>query len=163
MATNERKRVLFLCTGNSARSQMAEALVNHFLADRWEAVSAGTQPAEQVHPLAVRAMAELGLDLSAQRPKSVEAFRETPLDLVVTLCGDAAENCPLWLGKGRVVHIGFPDPAAATGTEEERLAVFRKVRDALREQVLAFLTSFQEGPPADGLDLHLAINESGNE
>ncbi|MBC7222676.1 MAG: arsenate reductase ArsC [Anaerolineae bacterium] len=157
MTAARRRRVLFLCTGNSARSQMAEALVNHFLADSWEAVSAGTQPAAQVHPLAVRAMAELGLDISARRPKSVEAFRGTSLDLVVTLCGDAAENCPLWLGGGRVGHIGFPDPAAATGTEEEQMAVFRQVRDAIRERVLSFLASPQEEPPAGGFDLHLNL------
>ncbi len=157
MARGTKKRVLFLCTGNSARSQMAEALVNRFLGDSWEAVSAGTQPAAQVHPLAVRAMAELGLDISARRPKSVEVFRGTPFDLVVTLCGDAAEHCPLWLGGGRVVHIGFPDPAAATGTEEERMAVFREVRDAIREQVIALLASPQEGASAGGFDLHLKL------
>ena len=157
MATSRKRRVLFLCTGNSARSQMAEALVNHLLAEEWEAVSAGTKPAEQVHPLAVRAMAELGLDISAQRPKSVDAFRGMSFDLVVTLCGDAAENCPLWLGGGRIVHIGFPDPAAATGTEEEQMAVFRQVRDAIREQVIAFLTAPEEGPPAGGFDLHLKL------
>lgn len=157
MTAEKRLRGLFLCTGNSARSQMAEALVNHLLSDTWEAVSAGTKPAEQVHPLAARAMGELGLDISTQRPKSAEVFREIAFDLVVTLCGDAAENCPLWLGGGRVVHIGFPDPAVATGTEEERMAVFREVRDAIREQVIAFLTSPQEEPPAVGFDLHLKL------
>ena len=131
-----KKRVLLLCTGNSARSQMAEGLVNHFLSETWEAYSAGTDPAGYVHPLAVQAMAELGIDISEQRSKSVDEFRNTAFDLVVTVCDNAAENCPLWLGKGCVVHIGFPDPAQVTGTQAERLAAFRRVRDQIRWQVL---------------------------
>ncbi|MDY7039652.1 MAG: arsenate reductase ArsC [Chloroflexota bacterium] len=134
-----KKHVLFLCTGNSARSQMAEGLINHFLGDRWEAFSAGTKPAGYVHPLAVRVMAELGINISAQRSKSVDEFREAAFDLVVTVCDDAARNCPVWLGKGKRVHLGFPDPAAATGSEDERLEVFRQVRDGLRQKVFAHL------------------------
>jgi arsenate reductase len=134
-----RARVLFLCTGNSCRSQMAEGLVNHFQADRWEAYSAGTAPAGYVHPLAVRAMAELGIDISGSRSKPVDEFRDVPFDLVITVCDDAAENCPLWLGGGKVVHVGFPDPVRATGTQAERMAVFRQVRDAIRRQILEFL------------------------
>ncbi len=134
-----KRRVLFLCTGNSARSQMAEALTNHFLGATWEAHSAGTVPAAAVHPLAVRVLAELGLDIRAQRPKPVEVFRGQDFDQVITLCDSAAAQCPFWLGRGRQVHIGFPDPAAATGTEEERVAVFRQVRDAIREEVLGYL------------------------
>lgn len=134
-----KKRVLFLCTGNSARSQMAEGLVNHFLGERWEAHSAGTSPAGYVHPLAIQALAELGIDISGQRSKGVEELREAAFDLVVTVCDDAAENCPLWLKGGRVIHIGFPDPAKASGAPEERLAVFRKVRDDIRWQVLSRL------------------------
>ncbi|MGQ9585561.1 MAG: arsenate reductase ArsC [Anaerolineae bacterium] len=152
----EKKRVLFLCTGNSARSQMAEGLVNHLLGDQWEAHSAGTQPADQVHPLAVQVMNELGINISAQQPKPADRFRGTDFDLVVTLCGDAAENCPLWLGRGRVAHIGFPDPAQATGDETERLAVFREVRDQIREQVIAYLLAPQEGRPGQ-FDLHLGL------
>ena len=133
------RRVLFLCTGNSARSQMAEALVNHFLNDAWEAYSAGTRPAPQVHPLAVRAMAEVGLDIATRRPKHLEVFRGQDFDQVITLCDSAAAECPFWLGRGRQVHIGLPDPAAATGTEAERLAVFRQVRDAIRKEVLGYL------------------------
>jgi arsenate reductase len=133
------QRVLFLCTGNSARSQMAEGLVNHLLGDTWEAYSAGTKPAGYVHPLAIEAMAELGIDISAQRSKSADAFRDIDLDRVITLCDDAARNCPAWLGKGRVKHMGFPDPAAAEGSRAERLDAFRQVRDGLREQVLAYL------------------------
>jgi len=134
-----KKRVLFLCTGNSCRSQMAEGLVNHFLGETWEAHSAGTDPARYVHPLAVQTMAELGIDISGQRSKPVDEFRDAEFDWVVTVCDDAAENCPVWLGKGRVAHIGFPDPARATGTQDERLDAFRRVRDEMRGQVIGFL------------------------
>jgi len=133
------KRVLILCTGNSARSQMAEGLVNHFLSGEWQAQSAGTSPAGHVHPLAVKAMAELGIDISGARSKSVDEFRGQEFDLVITVCDRAAENCPLWLGKGRKMHIGFPDPAAAEGSEAERLAVFRAVRDEIQREVVSRL------------------------
>jgi arsenate reductase len=134
-----KKHVLFLCTGNSARSQMGEGLVNHFLHDRWEAVSAGTAPTGYVHPLAVKALDELGIDISGLRSKSADEFRDTHLDVVITVCGGAAESCPVWLGNGRKKHIGFPDPAAATGSEEEQLETFRQVRDGLRERVFGYL------------------------
>ncbi len=137
-----KKRVLFLCTGNSCRSHMAEGLTNHFLGDTWEAVSAGTQPSGYVHPLAIAALAELGIDISGHTSKTADEFRQTPLDLVITVCDDAAENCPLWLGQGRVTHISFPDPAKATGTEAEKTAVFRQVRDDIRAQVLPYLETF---------------------
>jgi arsenate reductase (thioredoxin) len=137
--TQTKKRVLFLCTGNSCRSQMAEGLVNHFLGDRWEAVSAGSQPSGYVHPLSIHAMAELGIDISGNRSKSVAEFREEPLDLVITVCDSAAENCPLWLGKEKVVHIGFIDPAEAEGSIEEKLIVFREVRDQIHQNVLHYL------------------------
>ncbi len=138
-----RKRVLFLCTGNSARSQMAEALVNHLSGDQWIAFSAGVEPAARVHPLAVQAMTEIGIDISAQRSKPVDAFRGQSFDVVITLCGHAAETCPLWLGGGLRLHIGFSDPAAATGSDDERLAVFRQVRDEIRERVIAALEQVQ--------------------
>jgi arsenate reductase len=118
---------------------MAEGLVNHFLGERWEAHSAGTAPAGYVHPLAVQVLAELGIDISGSRSKAVDEFQDATLDLVVTVCDDAAENCPLWLGGGQVVHLGFPDPARATGTQAAQMAVFRQVRDAIRQQVIAFL------------------------
>ena len=139
-----RKRVLFLCTGNSARSQMAEGLVNHFLGDGWEAYSAGTQPAGYVHPLAVRAMAEIGIDLSGHRSNSTDEFRVADLEVVITVCDDAAQTCPIWLGQGHRMHIGFPDPAAATGTEEEQLEVFRAVRDGLRQKVFDYLQTVED-------------------
>ncbi len=134
-----KKQVLILCTGNSCRSQMAEGLINHFLGDDWQAYSAGTAPSGYVHPLAIRAMAELGIDISGGRSKSTDEFRDAPLDVAITVCGDAAENCPLWLGSGKTVHIGFPDPALATGAEAEKMAVFRQVRDDIRARVLAYL------------------------
>lgn len=135
----EKKKVLFLCTGNSCRSHMAEGLTNHFLGKTWEAVSAGTAPTGYVHPLAIKALAELGIDISENQSQSANDFREMALDVVVTVCDDAAENCPLWLGQGNVVHISFPDPAHATGTEDEQMVVFREVRDGIRERVLTFL------------------------
>jgi arsenate reductase len=140
----QRRHVLFLCTGNSCRSQMAEGLVNHFLGERWAAYSAGTAPQGFVHPLAVKAMAELGVDISGQRSKSADEFRGAGLDLVVTVCEDAAERCPVWLAHSSKVHIGFPDPARAVGTEDERLAVFRCVRDEIHEKVIASLSMFSE-------------------
>ena len=133
------KTVLMLCTGNSCRSQMAEGLVNHFLGDAWQAVSAGTQPSGYIHPLAIAAMAELGIDISQGRSKNAAEFRALPLDLVITVCDDAAENCPLWLGQGRVVHHAFQDPAKASGTEAEKMLVFRRVRDEIQNWLLPYL------------------------
>jgi arsenate reductase len=133
-----KRKALFLCTGNSCRSQMAEAIVNARLGDRWEAHSAGTQPAGYVHPFAVRVLAEIGI-VHDGRSKNAEEYRETPFDVVVTVCDDAAENCPVWLGQGRRVHLGFPDPARATGSEDEVLAVFRSVRDDIAARVSELL------------------------
>ncbi|MCB0000965.1 MAG: arsenate reductase ArsC [Anaerolineae bacterium] len=133
------KTVLMLCTGNSCRSQMAEGLVNHLLGDAWQAVSAGTQPSGYIHPLAIAAMAELGIDISQGRSKNAAEFRALPLDLVITVCDDAAENCPLWLGQGRVVHHAFQDPAKASGTEAEKMLVFRRVRDEIQNWLLPYL------------------------
>lgn len=143
--------VLILCTGNSCRSQMAEALVNHDLAGRWQAVSAGTEPAGYVHPLAVRALAELGIDSAEARSKSVAEFWDAAFDLVITVCDDAAENCPVWLRQGEVVHIGFPDPAKARGSVGEQMAVFRQVRDDIRQRLVGHLAARQGGETrADG-------------
>jgi arsenate reductase len=141
--------VLFLCTGNSCRSQMAEGMVNHFLQESWTAHSAGTQPAGYVHPLAVTVLDELGVDITNGRSKSVDEFRDAVFDAVITVCDDAAETCPIWLGQGRVVHIGFPDPAKATGSDAEKLAVFRSVRDAIRSRVLEYLS--EENPGGAGI------------
>ncbi len=129
-----KRKVLFLCTGNSCRSQMAEAIANARLGEAWEACSAGTQPAGYVHPLALRALAEIGIAHEG-RSKHADEYRAVPFDLVVTVCDDAAENCPVWLGKGRRVHLGFPDPAKATGSEEQVMAVFRRGRDEIAARV----------------------------
>ncbi len=142
--TSPKRTVLFLCTGNSARSQMAEGLVNDLRGDQWHAVSAGTHPTGYVHPTAMAVLEEIGMDISAARSKSADEFRDTPFDLVVTVCDDAAENCPLWLGQGKRMHIGFPDPAKASGSADQVLAAFRTVRDAIQQQVIPFLDSFDK-------------------
>jgi arsenate reductase len=134
-----KKRVLFICTSNSARSQMAEALVNHDLGSRFEASSAGTDP-KTPHPLAIRVLAEIGIDHSLARSKSMDEFAGQAFDFVITLCDSANETCPLFFGGVRRVHLGFDDPARAEGTGEEKLAVFRRVRDEIRTRVEAFLT-----------------------
>jgi arsenate reductase (thioredoxin) len=131
---NKIRNVLFLCTGNSCRSQMAEAIVNARLSEDWRAYSAGTVPSGYVHPKAIQVLGEIGIQHDGQS-KSADQFREMDFDLVVTVCDDAAENCPVWLGKGKRVHLGFPDPAKAEGTDEEQLAVFRSVRDAIAQNV----------------------------
>ncbi|MEP7358128.1 MAG: arsenate reductase ArsC [Anaerolineales bacterium] len=137
-----KRKVLFLCTGNSCRSQMAEAIVNARPGGEWEAVSAGTQPAGYVHAKALAALAEMGM-AHAGRSKGVDEFRNVDFDLVVTVCDDAAENCPVWLGQGRKVHLGFPDPAKVIGSEAEVMAAFRAVRDDIARQVPELL----QGPP----------------
>ena len=128
------RNILFLCTGNSCRSQIAEALVNARHSNDWRAFSAGTEPSGYVHPKAIRVLEEVGI-LHTGESKSTDQFREMDFDVVVTVCDDAAENCPIWLGKGKRVHLGFPDPAKAEGTDEEVLAVFRSVRDAIAKKV----------------------------
>jgi len=132
------RKVLFLCTGNSCRSQMAEAIVNARMGDDWEAVSAGTQPAGYVHPNALRALAEIGVEHHG-RSKHVDELRSVPFDLVVTVCDSAAEECPIWLGQGKVVHRGFPDPARVEGDDDAVMTVFRQVRDDIAQQVSALL------------------------
>jgi arsenate reductase (thioredoxin) len=135
-----KRSLLVLCTGNSARSQMAEGLVNHFRGEAWQAVSAGTQPTGYVHPLAIEALQEISIDISGARSKSADEFRNAAFDLVVTVCDSAAEECPLWLGQGRRTHLGFPDPAKGT------LADFRAVRDNMQRQMLELLDSFERDP-----------------
>jgi arsenate reductase (thioredoxin) len=134
------RKVLFLCTGNSCRSQLAEAIVNARLVYRWQAFSAGTKPAGYVHPLAIFVLSEIGIDHDGFS-KSVEEFREVEFDCVITLCDEAAEDCPLWLGKGKRVHIGFADPAKAKGSPEEVLDAFRKIRDSISSQMIDTLES----------------------
>jgi arsenate reductase len=132
------RKVLILCTGNSCRSQMAEALINEKLGDTWQAFSAGTDPAGYVHPKAIKALEEIGIHHSGDS-KHIDDLPTKEFDSVITVCDDAAETCPVWLGKGVRHHIGFPDPAKAKGTDEEIIAVFRKVRDNIEERVLSYL------------------------
>ncbi len=132
------KKVLFLCTGNSCRSQLAEALVNAKLGEAWEAVSAGTKPAGYVHPKALAALSEIGIQHEG-RSKLADEFKGTDFDLVVTVCDSAAEECPVWLGKGKRVHHSFPDPAQAEGTDEEVMKVFREVRDDIELEITKLL------------------------
>jgi len=131
-------KVLFLCTENACRSQMAEGLVNHDLAGRVQAWSAGVRPS-RVNPRAVQVMAELGIDISHHRSKSVDDLAGEAFDLVITVCDQAQQQCPIFPGETQVMHVGFPDPARATGTEAEVMAAFRQGRDALREQLVPLL------------------------
>ena len=132
------KKVLFLCTGNSCRSQMAEAIVNARLGDTWQAFSAGTKPAGYVHPKAIAALSEIGIQHSG-RSKRAEEFRDMDFDVVVTVCDSAAEECPVWLGKGKRKHHSFPDPARAEGSEEDVMNVFRMVRDDIEKEMVRLL------------------------
>jgi arsenate reductase len=127
-------RVLFLCTHNSARSQMAEGLLRYLSGGRVEAHSAGTE-ATAVRPLAVGAMAELGIDVSGQTSKTLVRYLGEPFDAVVTVCDDANESCPVFPGARERLHWSLPDPSKATGDEAEQLAVYRRVRDHLRERI----------------------------
>jgi len=133
-----KQSVLILCTGNSCRSQMAEGFLRSFDTEL-EVCSAGTRPASSVHPLAIQVMREAGIDISGHRPKSVDEFVDRPFDFVVTVCDGAKESCPVFTGKvGHRLHIGFDDPAEASGNDEEVLTVFRRVRDEIREGFLQF-------------------------
>ena len=134
---SDRRRVLILCTGNSARSQMAEGLLRHDAGDRFDVASAGTR-ASFVRPEAIAVMAELGIDISQHRSKSVDEFAGQSFDFVITVCDNARETCPVYFGTAQKLHRAFADPAASTGPEEQQLAVFRRVRDELR----AFLREF---------------------
>ncbi len=129
-------KVLFLCTGNSCRSQMAEALVNAKLGETWQAFSAGTKPAGYVHPKAITALSEIGIHHQG-RSKHVDELREEAFDLVITVCDSAAEECPLWLGSGKRIHHSFPDPAKSDAMED-----FRRVRDAIEREIFPLLKNF---------------------
>ena len=138
----DKKRVLFLCTHNSARSQMAEGLLRHLAGDRYEAFSAGTE-ATRVRPLAIRAMAELAVDISQQESKTLDRYLGDPFDAVITVCDQAAEACPVFPGTKRRLHWSFPDPSKAQGSDEEQLAVYRQVRDDIRTHIEQELLSGQ--------------------
>lgn len=129
-----KERVLFLCTHNSARSQMAEGLLRHLGGERFEVYSAGTE-ATLVRPQAIKAMVELGIDISGQTSKTLERYLHEPFDEVITVCDTAAETCPVFPGAKHRRHWSFPDPSKASGSEEEQLAVYRRVRDAIRARI----------------------------
>jgi arsenate reductase len=122
--------ILFLCTHNSARSQMAEGLLNHLRGDRYQAYSAGVEPAA-VHPMAIKVMSEIGIDISSQRSKHARLFVDQDFDIVVTVCDSARESCPFFPGAKESRHQNFPDPSSVDGTETEKLAVFLSTRDAI--------------------------------
>jgi arsenate reductase len=143
LTMTKKARVLFLCTHNSARSQMAEGLLKHLAGDRFEAMSAGTE-ATHVRPLAVRAMEEVGVDISGQESKTLDRYLNEPFDHVITVCDDANEACPFFPGAASRLHWSFEDPSNAEGSEEERLAVYRLVRDRIRERIEADLVAMDE-------------------
>ena len=133
----KKRRVLIVCTGNSARSQMAEGLLRHDAGDRFEVFSAGVKPTT-VRPEAIAVMQEVGIDLSAQRSKHVDEFAGQSFDYVLTVCDHARETCPIFPAKTVTIHHSFLDPADSGGSEKERVALFREVRDQLREYLRAF-------------------------
>ncbi|MBT1070502.1 arsenate reductase ArsC [Pelotalea chapellei] len=129
-----KKRILFLCTHNSYRSQMAEGLINHYLGDHFHAFSAGTE-ATRVNPLAAKVLSELGIDISKHYSKTIDEFCGQHFDHVITLCGDANEKCPLFFGGTQRQHIGFDDPSGLTGTEGEVLPEYRRIRDDILKKL----------------------------
>lgn len=141
--SEDKQSILVLCTGNSARSQMAEGIIRHLYGDRFEVFSAGTHPS-LVRPEAIKAMAEIGIDISGHRSKSVEEFAGREIDYVLTVCDNARENCPYFPARTNVIHHSFDDPASVEGDEETRLSAFRKVRDQIRDYAATELTAILE-------------------
>jgi arsenate reductase len=129
-----KKRVLFICTHNSARSQMAEGFLNALYPDRYEASSAGTEPSN-INPLAVQVMKEVGIDISSHLSKGVKEFLGMDIDYVITVCDLARQTCPFFPGGKEIIHKGFEDPAAFSGSEEEKMALFRRVRNEIRDWI----------------------------
>ena len=142
--------VLILCTGNSARSQMAEGLLRAQGGERFEAYSAGSEPAEAVNPLAIAVMDEAGISLHDGVPKHLSNFMEDPWDYVITVCDRARDACPVFPGDAERIHWGFDDPAAAVGTEEQRMRVFRRVRDEIGQRLRLFIPVAHERREAAG-------------
>ena len=133
------KLVLILCTGNSCRSQMAEALWESLGSGEWQSESAGSTPSGYVHPLAIRAMRELGIDLSAHTSKSLDQFQDQSFELVITVCDNAKESCPVFSGAKETLHWPFDDPADAIGTDDEKMVTFRRVRDEIKAKIQTYL------------------------
>jgi arsenate reductase len=138
-----KRRVLVLCTGNIARSQMVEGWWRHHGGNRWEVFSAGTRPGRRVHPLAVRVMAERGIDISGQRPKALDAFVTLPFDVVVTVCSSAERECPVFPNAARRDHWPMDDPVIAGEDPQQQLAVFRRLRDEADERIRSFLRVYE--------------------
>lgn len=138
--------VLILCTGNSCRSHLAEGILRAAAGDSLRVASAGSKPAGYVHPLAVKVMQEIGIDISGHRSKHLSEFLDRQVDTVITVCGNADQACPMFPGQVNRYHWGFGDPAHATGTEEEQLAVFRRVRDEIRRVFEAFAAGYRLRP-----------------
>ena len=134
----EKKKVLILCTGNSARSQMAEGILRSIAGDRFEVASAGVAPS-RVRPEAIEAMRDIGIDISSHRSKSVDEFLEEPFDYLITVCDNAKESCPIFPGNSERIHWSFDDPAAYEGTDDEKLSEFIRVRDQIREKLRNFV------------------------
>lgn len=143
------KNVLFICTGNSCRSQLAEAIVNAKMGSQWQAYSAGTKPSGYVHPKALQVLAEIGIRHKGQS-KHTDQLIMKKFDLVVTVCDSAAEDCPVWLGIGKTLHHSFPDPAEVQGSDEEILAVFRQVRDDIAEFIPTLLSEYSQNRLSTG-------------
>jgi arsenate reductase len=137
--------ILVLCTGNSCRSHLAEGLLRSALGDAFEVASAGSNPAGYVHPLAIRAMEEVGIDLSGHRSKHLDEFLDREVETVITVCGNADQACPVFPGQLNRHHWPFEDPAHATGTEEEQFAVFRRVRDEIAKVFGAYAAGRLDG------------------
>ncbi|MCW5319581.1 arsenate reductase ArsC [Nostoc sp. KVJ3] len=132
-------RLIILCTGNSCRSQMAEGFLRELASDLFDVQSAGMNPATEVHPLAVKVMLEVGIDISGNTCKHINAFFDELIDTVLTVCSHADQSCPILPASTKRHHFGFPDPAAAEGTEDEKLVVFRKIRDDISRVFLAYI------------------------
>ena len=137
----QKKRILFICTGNSCRSQMAEGFLRHMSGDKFEVFSAGVKPT-QVNPLAIKVMAEVGVDISKHKSKSAMEFIGQQFDYVITVCDNAKQTCPIFPGHYEKLHWSLEDPAEAKGSEEERLVVFRRIRDEIKDSVLVFLAGY---------------------
>lgn len=142
--TEEKKKVLILCTGNSCRSQMAQAMWNHLGHDEWQAVSAGSNPAGYVHPLAIKLLKERGLPVDGLESKSVEPLLDQQFDLVVTVCDNAKSDCPAFPGAKNVLHWPFEDPNDAEGTDEEKMEVFGSVADLIHARINAYLAKLRD-------------------
>lgn len=140
-----RYKVLFLCTGNSCRSQMAEAIVNSQLGDNWQAFSAGTKPVGYVHPLSLDVLEEIGIQHQGSS-KDISEYFDQEFDLVITVCDSAQEECPIWLKPGKQIHSSFPDPVILSGDQEEILSSFRKVRDDITIEITEILNAYLVKP-----------------